>query len=143
MLTVVAPDLTIDKTVAPKDDVGLGSVVTFTIVLSNSGDADALGVVMTDLLPVQVDFGGWIEQNGAIQANDTLTWTGVVSAEMQISFIFTATIGTDENLYGQPVTNTAYFVSDNAGSGSDETGFSIIPAPDVFFVYLPIVVKND
>ena len=135
------PDLTIDKTVAPKEDIGPGSVVTFTIVLDNSGDGDALGVVMTDVLPVEVDFGGWIEQNGAIQANDTLTWTGNVSVGVQLTFAFTATVGSDASFYGQPVINTAYFVSDNAGSGSDDTGFTIIPGR--YHVYLPIVVKND
>jgi uncharacterized repeat protein (TIGR01451 family) len=143
VLTVVAPELTIDKTVAPKEDIGLGSVVTFTIVLSNSGDADALSVIMTDVLPLEVDFGGWIEQNGAIEANDALTWTGSLSGGMQLTFAFTATVGTDDSFYGQPVTNIAYFDSDNAGSGSDGTGFTILPAPEKHHIYLPIVVKND
>jgi uncharacterized repeat protein (TIGR01451 family) len=142
VLTVLAPELTIDKTVTPKENITLGSVVTYTVVMGNAGNADALGVVMTDVLPVEVDFGGWVEQNGAIQANDVLSWTGDISAGAELTFIFTATVGLNESFYGRTVTNTAYFVSDNAGSGSDGTGFTIGEAPPRFNVYLPIVVKN-
>jgi uncharacterized repeat protein (TIGR01451 family) len=142
VLTVTAPELTIDKTVTPKENITLGTVVTYTIVLGNAGNDGALGVVMTDVLPVEVDFGGWVQQNGASQADDTLTWMGDISAGAELTFIFTATVGLNESFYGRTVTNTAYFVSDNAGSGSDGTGFTIGEAPPKFNVYLPIVVKS-
>ncbi len=142
VLTVLAPHLSIAKAVAPQAGVGLGSVVTYTIVLENSGNLDALGVIMTDVLPVEVNFGGWVQQNGAIQANDVLTWTGDVTAGVQLTFIFTATVGDDEAFYGRTVTNTASFVSDNAGSGSGAAAF-VIPAPEKYYVYLPIVVKGQ
>ena len=40
--------------------VPVGSVVTYTIVISNSGTGVASGVVMTDPLPAGVAFGGWV-----------------------------------------------------------------------------------
>lgn len=141
ILTVVAPELTINKMVTPTEGVGLGSVVTYTLVLENSGTGDARGVLLTDALPVEVDFGGWVQQNGAVQANDLLTWTGNVSVGVELTFIFTATVGDDEAFSGRTVTNTASFVSDNAGSGSDGAAFVIL-APERYHVYLPLVVKG-
>jgi uncharacterized repeat protein (TIGR01451 family) len=137
----LGPYLTITKLSAPKEGVTLGSVVTFTIIMDNTGADDAVGVVMTDPLPVEVDFGGWVQQSGAIEANDTVTWTGDISAETQVQIIFTVTVGTDEDFYGREVTNTAYFDSENAGSGSDPTGFPIEGTED-YYIYLPIVLNN-
>jgi L-ribulokinase len=54
-------------------------LVTCTIVLSNSGAGDALGVVLTDALPAEVTFGGWVQQNGAIHESGVITWTGAVA----------------------------------------------------------------
>jgi uncharacterized repeat protein (TIGR01451 family) len=141
--TVVAaplvPALTIAKTVAPTADVALGGIVTYTIALDNAGDGDALGVVMTDVLPMAVTFGGWVQQAGAIQANDTITWTGDVAAGVQVELVFTATVGTDPSLYGQTVVNTASFTSDNAGSGADDASLML---KDAYRIFLPIVARN-
>ena len=129
------PNLTIVKDVSPAGDVILGGVVTYTITLANSGEGEATGVVMTDALPVEVSFGGWLAQPaGAIQANGIVTWTGDVPAALgQVVLAFTATVGTDPAYVGRTVTNTATFVSDNAGTYSDAAAFAVIapPAPDL------------
>ena len=49
------------KTVEPESGVptdGSG-VVTYTINVKNTGDALASGVMLTDTLPIEVDFGDW------------------------------------------------------------------------------------
>jgi len=126
------PSLAIVKDVAPTGDVILGDVVTYTITLANSGEGEATGVVMTDILPVEVSFGGWLVQPaGAIQANGAVTWTGDIPATPgQVVLAFTATVGTDPAYVGRTVTNTATFVSDNAGTHSDGAVFAIIAAPE-------------
>lgn len=129
------PSLAIAKDVVPEGDVILGSVVTFTITMANSGEGQATGVVMTDVLPAEVSFGGWLVQPaGAIQANGVVTWTGdIPAAPGQVALAFTATVGTDPAYVGRTVTNTATFVSENAGTHSDDAAFTIVavPVPDL------------
>ncbi len=123
--TVIGPpSLAVSKTVAPEADVPLGGVVTCTIVLSNSGAGDALGVVLTDALPAEVTFGGWVQQKGAIYESGVITWTGTVAGGAEVTLVFTATLGTDAGLYNRTVANTASFVSANAGRGSATATFA-------------------
>jgi hypothetical protein len=65
-----------------------------------------------------------------------------VEAGGSVQIVFTATVGSDEAFYGRTITNTAEFVSDNAGSGSDDTGAAIEGQPKTY-LYLPIVVRGD
>jgi uncharacterized repeat protein (TIGR01451 family) len=137
--TILVPDLSIAKAVTPDADVALGSVVTYTIALDNSGEGQATGVTMTDDLPAGVTFGGWVEQNGASQTDGTLTWSGDIAAGGGKMFVFTATLGAEPALYGGTITNIASFVSGNAGDGADDAALSI---ERVFRIYVPIVLKN-
>ncbi len=128
VLTVLAPGLTVSKSVEPTADVPLGGMVTCTIVLSNSGAGDALGVVLTDALPAEVTFGGWVQQSGAIYENGVITWTGTVTGGLEVRLVFTATLNEDYSLYGRTVTNAARFASTNAGSGEASAAFTVIGA---------------
>ncbi len=134
-----APSLTVSKSVAPTADVPLGGVVTCTVVLSNSGAGDALGVVLTDALPAEVTFGGWVQQNGAIHESGVITWTGAVAGGAEVTLVFTATLGTDAGLYNRTVANTASFVSANAGSGAATATFA---TERRYWVYLPLVLRS-
>jgi uncharacterized repeat protein (TIGR01451 family) len=140
VLTVLAPSLSVAKSVVPQADVLPGGVVTYTVVLSNSGAGDALGVVLTDVLPAEVTFGGWVQQpTDAIYENGVITWTGTVTGGTEVRLVFTATLGTDSGLYNRTVVNTARFVSDNAGSGSAQATFATARR---YWVYLPLVMRN-
>jgi conserved repeat domain len=140
VLTVLAPSLSVAKSVAPQADVPPGGVVTYTVVLSNSGAGNALGVVLTDALPAEVTFGGWVQQpSGAIYENGIITWTGTVTGGTEVTLVFTATLGTDSGLYNRTVVNTARFVSDTAGSGSAQATFATARR---YWVYLPLVMRN-
>jgi uncharacterized repeat protein (TIGR01451 family) len=134
-----APSLSVAKSVVPQADVPPGGVVTYTVVLSNSGAGDALGVVLTDALPVEVTFGGWVQQSGAVYENGVITWTGNLAGSAEARLVFTATLGTDSGLYNRTVVNTARFVSDNAGSGSAQATFATARR---YWVYLPLVMRN-
>lgn len=68
------PQLHIRKTADPSP-VAVGSTLTYTLIFSNSGNADAAGVVMTDVLDSNVSFvdatGGGVHNSGVV------TWTGL------------------------------------------------------------------
>ncbi|MFN3763702.1 MAG: hypothetical protein ACK4WK_10965, partial [Anaerolineae bacterium] len=139
VLTVLAPSLTVSKSVAPEADVSPGGVVTYTVVLSNSGAGDAVGVVLTDVLPVEVTFGGWVQQSGAVYENGVITWTGTVTGGVEVRLVFTATVGSDPGLYNRTVVNTASFISGNAGSGSATASFT---TERRYWIYMPLVMRN-
>jgi fimbrial isopeptide formation D2 family protein len=130
-LLVLMYNLRMNKRVEPVSDVPLGSVVTYTVTLSNPNATD-VPLVFTDTLPAAVTFGGWTERpEGAEEAEGTITWTGTVAGNGQVTLGFTATLNGDYNLYGQTVTNTARFASDNAGSGQASATFTVIGAPSL------------
>jgi 5'-nucleotidase len=139
----VAPNLSVVKEVTPTADVPLGGTVTYSVTLENIGDADAAGVVMTDTLPPEVDFGGWLDQGSAmLPGSDVITWGPyTATAGLDYAFSFTATLKTGTAYYAAVVTNTVEFDSDNAGSGfsndaifTAETGYK--------YIYLPLVMRN-
>ncbi|MDY7077379.1 MAG: pullulanase-type alpha-1,6-glucosidase [Chloroflexota bacterium] len=139
----VGPSLSITKDVTPIAGVPLGGVVTYTIVLSNSGDGAATGVVMTDELPPEVNFGGWLNWDGTAQIpdppGDVITWAYPVSSGESYTIRFTATVTTNTAYSGAIVTNMAEFTSTNAAGGSDDASFTI---EGVHRVYLPLVMRN-
>ncbi len=142
--TAGMPDLAIAKTVEPETDVPLGSVVTYTIMLVNNGDGVATGVVMTDELPSEVEFGGWIVNEGTAELpdppGDTIEWgpRPVVGGD-SYTIRFTATVTTSTTCYGAVVTNTVEFDSVNAGSDFDDAVFT---TEGLQRIYLPLVTRN-
>lgn len=124
-LTLLPPSLQIAKSVTPNADVPLGGVVTYTITLSNHATAMAAGVWVTDVLPAEVTFGGWVTQNGATFDGETLTWQGVVPGGESLSWIFTATVGVSTDLYGRSVINSVEFSSTNDGAGLVQAAFTV------------------
>ncbi|MDX9953183.1 MAG: DUF11 domain-containing protein, partial [Anaerolineae bacterium] len=136
-----APVLALTKTVEAAAEVDLGDVVTYTLTLSNSGEATAVGVSITDTLPAGISFEAFVAADGATQANGVITWEGDLIAGEDIVIIFTVTVDEDDELYGMEITNTASFVSANDGSGSDGASFTVTVKPD-YRIYLPIVAKG-
>ncbi|MFC2030577.1 FG-GAP-like repeat-containing protein [Chloroflexota bacterium] len=124
------PIFTIRKTVTPTTDVAYHGEVTYTVVLSNDGEADAYGTRVTDTLPSKVAFARWVPEgrpSGAKAQNGVITWTGTVTADQAVAFSFVAT---HTGYYSNEVTNTAVFthVSDY---GSDAATFTVIAAPEL------------
>jgi uncharacterized repeat protein (TIGR01451 family) len=118
-----APDVTLAKSVVVPGLLDSGDVLTYTLELTNTGEAAALGLLMTDVLPPGITFGDWVLQNGAVESNGVITWQGDLPAEK--TFVFTASVDYDPAAYGQTITNTAEFTSANAGDGAASAGFAI------------------
>jgi len=130
--------LTVTKEVVPATDVEVGDIVTYTITLSNAGSAMATGVVMTDVLPMHVEPGGWVSEGSAsLPMTRTLTWgPWDVTADTEVTYVFTATVVAESD---QPVVNTIEFTSENAGAGEAEAAFSF---PGETYIFLPLVMKQ-
>jgi uncharacterized repeat protein (TIGR01451 family) len=133
--------LSVEKEVAPTTGVSPGSFVTYTVTLANNGTGVATGLVMTDTLPPEIDFGGWVYAGSALPPgpNDReIVWgPWTVESGETIEYIFTATLKTGSLYFGIPVTNTVEFVSTNAGSGRYEATFN-----SASHVYLPLVTRS-
>jgi uncharacterized repeat protein (TIGR01451 family) len=139
VLAVTAPQLSITKTVATAHPtVDLGEVVTYTFSLSNTGSGAATGVIITDVLPTAVNFGGFVQQNGAAYGSGAITWSGSLNAGASATVIFTATVKTDRALHGTNVSNSVQFTSGNDGSGSANAAFAIV---NRYFIYLPFIKR--
>jgi len=131
-------DVTITKDVVAGAAVDAGGVVTYTVTLNNDGDAPATGVLLTDTLPVEVDFGGWIAREGATVNADVITWSGDLADGDQIAFVFTATVRSDVTLDGRTVVNTAHFTW-NGETAGDVASFTLRQA---FKIFLPLVGRS-
>ncbi|MCP4540748.1 MAG: tandem-95 repeat protein [Chloroflexi bacterium] len=132
------------------DPVPLGSVVTYTLVISNSTDEVANNVVLTDPLPSAVTFGDWVMYGGSALLPPpgtvnlppvTIEWSpGDVATGAAYTLSFTAHVVTDTQFAGDTVVNTAYVIADNADLDSDSVSFGIKGGES--YIYLPLVVRN-
>jgi len=122
-------------------------VVTYSIRLDNSLNELAAGVALTDALPAGVRFGGWVQQGSALLpplGTGTLDAAVIrwgpwdMAAGGEVSIVFTASVAPGSAWLGNPVVNTAWFSSTNAGSGSANASFSI----KVIDVFLPLLMKQ-
>ncbi len=123
--------LEISKAVSTPAAILPGSLVTYTLVLDNLGTGMAVDVIITDALPAEVAFGGFVQANGATELNGTISWLGNLPVDTTLSVIFTALVDLDYTLYGQTITNTVEYTSFAAGSGSDVVTFTVAEAPTV------------
>ena len=113
--------LRLTKSVTPTTSVPYHGVVTYTVVLSNSGDASDAAVWLTDTLPAQVDFAAWVVNPGASVSNDEITWSGALNSQQAITFTWTAT---HTGAYNDSVVNTAQ-ASDASFARSASATFTV------------------
>ena len=106
--------------VTPTTDAPYGAVVTYTLIVSNTGTIVDTAL-LTDTLPTQVGFRAWVENHGATVVNNEIRWRGTITASTALTFTFTAsyTFG-----IGLPITNTAIF-SGSLQAGSDQASFML------------------
>ena len=88
-------DLSIAKTDAP-DPVTVGATLTYTLLVTNNGPADAVGVTVTDTLPAGVTFGTATPTQGScVQAAGLVTCalgTVLASATATVTITVTPTV---------------------------------------------------
>ncbi len=122
----VLPPTGLVHEVTPSIHVPLGSVVTYTMVLTRESGPTATAM-LTDVLPAAVTFGGWVAQPaGSAYASGRVTWSGIVSGEVRL--VFTATVSNDPALFGSIVVNTATLAA-NDEVRDVPASFTVIAAP--------------
>ncbi|NJN97792.1 MAG: DUF11 domain-containing protein [Anaerolineales bacterium] len=136
-------NLHLTKTASPTTPVDFQGQITYTLVLSNSGDTKASGAVLTDTLPGGVAFAQWVQRpSGATQSSNQITWTGAVTAGKTITFTFVASH--TGALYGETIINTAVY-SHTSDSEQASTAFTVEPDPNQApptSIFLPLLLKD-
>lgn len=119
--------LAITKSVEPAGvELAPGDPITFTIVVANSGGADAANVRVIDTLPAGV--------NGT-----DLDATTTVTANQSVTFTIKGTVALDAPT-NTPITNTAGY-SYTFGASQASASFTVISSPGSSKVYLPVLLK--
>jgi hypothetical protein len=146
----------IAKMVMPTD-VEAGDTVTYTIMLTAT-ETLTESVMMTDTLNINVldlDTFAWITPTSGVSMPSeygVLTWMGDVSPTQKFMFsvgLYEPGTYTDPDgesftvEYPDPktVTNTAYFSYMDA-KGEDSAAFVIAAEEEMYYIYLPLVMKN-
>lgn len=113
-LAVRTPQLSLHKTVTPLAGLYPGDVVIYTLAFTNTGNTLATGGILTDSLPWEMTFGGWVEQPvGAEATTHTVTWNGLVDVAQTITLVFTSVVRSDSFFVTHDVINTATFTAEN------------------------------
>jgi uncharacterized repeat protein (TIGR01451 family) len=117
------------------NEVSLGGVVTYTLVISNSGDAAATDIVITDLVPDALAYGAQLDTGTVIrpQPGNVLRWgPAYLPAQDAFSLVFTAIVTDTVAFAGQEVVNQATFTATNHTPGlSNQVTFTIAAAAPV------------
>ncbi len=134
-------DLVITKDVSPSGTSTLGDTVVYTI--ANNGAVEAAGVVLTDELPTELTFGGYLTNPGGTaqlpDSSGVITWEYPVAGGVNHSFVFSATVSAGTAALATDVTNVAGYTSTYGGSGSDDAIFGI---RGYEYVYLPLIMRG-
>ncbi|MFB8062488.1 internalin, partial [Kitasatospora purpeofusca] len=125
------PSLRIDKSGTPKD-VKAGDTVTWTVTVTNTGEAPYPGASFTDDLTDVLDDATWNDDvradTGTVRyAAPLLSWTGTLAKGERATVVYrlTATLAGDQRL-----TNTVTAPGSNCEAGStDPACREILPAP--------------
>ncbi|MBI2864826.1 MAG: carboxypeptidase regulatory-like domain-containing protein [Chloroflexi bacterium] len=113
-----APDLgTSTKAASPSSNLQASDTVTYTVIMANSGDADA-SAVLTDSLPSEVTYvSGSVSPSPAAtfhQGTGQIRWSGTISASQSVTVTFRVTLNLGVTA-GSVITNTAVI---NDGTGT-------------------------
>ncbi len=131
-VTVAEPQVTLDKSVqVPRNPLGAGDLVTYTLALSNTGTWPAYDLVVTDTLPAGLDFLATVgftvtDPVTATLGGDYPAWTvSQLNVGGFVYITFTARVAADIGA-GLVLTNAAWGAYDNwPGEPPDERDYDI------------------
>ena len=105
---VAKADLSITKSDSP-DPVIAGETLTYTLVVTNNGPAEATGVIVTDMLPGELTLVSATASQGSCGAPEVTCDLGSIAAEAQASIVIVATVSPEAR---DTLVNTAEVSSD-------------------------------
>jgi uncharacterized repeat protein (TIGR01451 family) len=123
------PILAISKDADP-DPVNAGEMLTYTIVIINSGDEKATGVVITDPLDSAVRFSGASDGGSYSPGSRVVTWN---VGKIGVGETITHTLWVDvrDTAGGTTLSNTAWFASAEGETGSATASTTITKSADL------------
>ncbi len=138
-----APELAFAKTVEVAEAYG-GQLVTYTLIYSNTGDADALGAVITDALPAEVAYISSDPAGTYYSATHQVVWaldiysgtTGSIALVVEVS---------DQVPAGTVADNYAMLQWEGE-TYEDGASFLVVCPPDLptaAFTFTPTVIYTD
>lgn len=98
----IAPVLHLDKRVSPAGQTAPGNILTYTLCYSNSGNAPATGVVLTDDIPINTSYvPGSVTANPGttVEFNDGATWSPTEPASVSSLRWLIGTLPPDNQTY--------------------------------------------
>jgi uncharacterized repeat protein (TIGR01451 family) len=103
--TTTAYQISIDKSAVPTAGVTIDEIITYTLYLANNGLSSAAGVQVTDTLPADTTWDGYLSTTTgeATISNGTLFWYGTLQTTAVYTVAFTARINPLTPLDGQIV----------------------------------------
>ncbi len=126
---------------------GEGSVLTYKIVLENSGDADTGVLKLSDYIPTNTTYITtsltWSSGLGAyISASETISWTGMINGGTSVTITYQVRVNSNIPSLPYDVDNTATVIS-------NDTNLSTLPELSASTqirvwssrVYLPLIVR--
>jgi len=141
-VTVVAPNVVVAKQVTPTQVVEQ-SPVTYTVYISNTGNATGTINTIQDLLPTgftfqQILFPNWMANPAG--ATGLVTWNGPFQVAAGSTFTMSYRVQAGTNSL-TPYVNTVTATLDTGESPSGHA--QVIVQPSVFMAYLPIITKPN
>ncbi len=133
-----APQIVLDKS-AGESTVNPGDTLTYTLEATNTGNGNATGVVITDVLPTHTYFvtatGGTFEPTSPA-AGDVMTWTlGSLQGESLQTLTATLVVTIETPLTnGLKIANTAWITSTESSSNDDTVTVTVSSLPDLELV---------
>jgi len=136
---VIAPDLSPSHKIASRATMRPGEQMTYTLVLVNSGGAEAVGAWLTDTLPVDVSpIGQPVANMGSVGVTgQVITWTGTVSTVVPVNIAVAVTVSSS------PTTNLLV----NEAEVDDGRGWLTTLGPVTTSIlglhtYMPVICKG-
>jgi uncharacterized repeat protein (TIGR01451 family) len=128
--TVLAPDLHIVKSDAGYDPIDAGALLTYTITYSNTGDADAHNVRITDTLDANVSFA-WASVSPDVSSSppDYVWVIGSLPANSGPQTLTVAVTVTQPLTQGIELTNDVVIKGDEPFSDNDSITTTVQSAP--------------
>ncbi len=102
-----------------------GDVLTYSIVLNNSGNSNAVNVQFTDRIPMKTTYNpGTASATSGIPtyqtSTNTIEWAGNINAGSQVVISFSVTIDTSGVQIRDVISNQGQLLYDSDGNGSND-----------------------
>ncbi|WP_460805789.1 isopeptide-forming domain-containing fimbrial protein, partial [Microbulbifer agarilyticus] len=142
---IAAPDYVIDKVEQFADPANPGDTLEWTIEVSNQGNQDGTGVMITDTLPDTDLFASFTASNGGVVdlVAGTVTWDiGDLAAGDSITLTLTGVVADSVPVTIPTQTNTVE-VTDDGSNGPDPTPENNTDSEDFDITYVDMAIDKD